>query len=70
MESNKIQQASQAPLSDREQVLVDYALLLGLTGEHSPQTEQFLERHSDTCDEWSALVDITLKYRLLKQQLG
>jgi hypothetical protein len=57
------------PLSDRETLLIQYALILGVFGEGSKQDTDFCDKYSSSPEFptlWSALVEIVLLYRLEK----
>ena len=55
-------------MSQREKILVQYALLLGAYGEDSPQVHAFEKTEGNSPDLWAAFVEILEAYRLNKDK--
>lgn len=50
-------------LTDREKILVTYAVLLGLHGEYEQIPQDYAAKYQDDRDLWAALVEVNLIYR-------
>lgn len=55
-------------MNEREQTLVQYALLLGLYGEDAPQTHDFEKQHANDASLFVPMTAVVMLYRLEKEK--